>query len=600
MPKKQLNNKHENFVVKYLHLGLQRKKLVRITVISLILAVVIAGVSTGGWYYYHSQVEPYQQTAIKVNDATFDLRYFINMLKIYYGNVSPESLSDYTDYGDTEIEQFAGYVEQQIVRNETIKQGSLGLGVQIERDAVKADLKESNLPVTDEHIDILMAQELVEKQVPSAQPQLHVQAMLLENESTAREAIARLQGGESFEQVANALSKIPNYNITNGDLGWLTPREADLTLDSAKFGDMISGADVNVLSDPSYDDTVTKLFGYWVIKVIEKEDATDTTSAMIHIKGILVGSEQEAYNVIDKLNAGVDIDELAKQVSQQSGAADSGAELGWMTEGEYSGGFDVLFDLPLNGISAPIGSDQAPTKGGYWVYNVLEKDDSRALTDSQKSMLVDDFYERCTTELKDSNYNVESLLTEEMRALALNDVVLSQGKGSVLIGTGSLPDGEAGVNYSYQPELYGNKKGNTWSITGGSLPQGLSMDSETGLISGAPGLAGLSSLTIEVNSGLRYDTQDLTIRIHLPVSVSTNSLPDGQVGDYYSAIMGVFGDSNTYTWSIISGTLPDGLTLSQYAGYIYGTPTTAGTYDFTIQVDDGLGKATQTLSITVQ
>jgi parvulin-like peptidyl-prolyl isomerase len=600
MPKKQLNNKHENFVVKYLHLGLQRKKLVRITVISLILAVVIAGASTGGWYYYHSQVEPYKQTAIRVNDATFDLRYFINMLKIYYGNVSPESLSDYTDYGDTEIEQFAGYVEQQIVRNETIKQGSLGLGVQIERDAVKADLKESNLPVTDEHIDILMAQELVEKQVPSAQPQLHVQAMLLENESTAREAIARLQGGESFEQVANALSKISNFNITNGDLGWLTPREADLTLDSTKFGDMISGADVNVLSAPSYDDNVTKLFGYWVIKVIEKEDATDTTSAMIHIKGILVGSEQEAYDVIDKLNAGVDIDELAKQVSQQSGAADSGAELGWMTEGEYSGGFDVLFDLPLNGISAPIGSDQAPTKGGYWVYNVLEKDDSRALTDSQKSMLVDDFYERCTTELKDSNYNVESLLTEEMRALALNDVVLSQGKGSVLIGTGSLPDGEAGVNYSYQPELYGNKKGNTWSITGGSLPQGLSMDSETGLISGVPGLAGLSSLTIEVNSGLRYDTQDLTIRIHLPVSVSTNSLPDGQVGDYYSAIMGVFGDSNTYTWSIISGTLPDGLTLSQYAGYIYGTPTTAGTYDFTIQVDDGLGKATQTLSITVQ
>jgi hypothetical protein len=35
-------------------------------------------------------------------------------------------------------------------------------------------------------------------------------------------------------------------------------------------------------------------------------------------------------------------------------------------------------------------------------------------------------------------------------------------------------------------------------------------------------------------------------------------------------------------------------------GYIQGIPTTAGTYDFTIQVDDGLGKATQILSLSVR
>lgn len=600
MPKKQRNSKRQRSVYKQQQSGQQRKKRVRIIAISLIL-VVVAAISVGVWSYYNFQVKPYHQAAIKFNDVTFNLRYYIDTLGIYYGNVSADSLSDYEAYGDAEIEQFAGYVEQQIVQNETIKQGSLGLGVQIERDVIKADLKKSDMPVTDAHIDVLMAQELVEKQVPSTQPQVHVQAMLLESESVAREAIARLQTGESFEQVANALSKITGLKIINGDLGWVTVRETDLKVDSTKFGDMIAGADVNVLSDPLYDDSVSKTYGYWVAEVVEKNDATDTTSALIHVKGILVGTEQEAYDVIDQLNAGADIDELAKQISQQSGAADNGADVGWIMEGYDNSGFDVLFDLPLNEVSAPIGDNQTVTKGGYWVFNVLEKDDNRELTTNQKNMFVDDLLQICSAELqKDPNYNVEILLTQEMRNLALDEVVLAQGKGSVIIGTGSLPDGEAGVDYSCQLEVYGNKQGNTWSITQGSLPQGLSLDSSTGLISGVPKLAGASSLTIEVNSGLHYNRQELLIRLHIPVSITTDSLPDGQVGSYYSTMIEIFGDSNAYTWSVISGTLPDGLTLDQYTGYIYGTPTTAGTYDFTVQVDDGFIKATKTLSLLIQ
>jgi parvulin-like peptidyl-prolyl isomerase len=601
MPKKQRNNKREHQVYKHKQSEQQRKKRVRRIIISLVLVIVVAAISVGVWSYYNFQVKPYRQASIRVNDVTFNLRYFINTLGIYYGNVSPDTLSNYEAYGDAEIEQFAGFVEQQIIQNETIKQGSLELGVQIERSVIKADLKKSDIPVTDEHIDIRMAQELVEKQVPSTQPQVHVQAMLLESESVAQEAIARLQAGESFDQVANDLSKIPGLKIINGDMGWVTAREADLKVESTKFGDMISGADVNVLSDPLYDDSVSKTYGYWVAEVVEKNDATDTTSASIHIKGILVGTEQEAYDVIDKLNAGADIDELAKQVSELSTAADYGAELGWMIEGGDNGGFDVLFDLPLNGVSAPIGDNQNVTKGGYWVLNVLGKDNNRELTTNQTNTLVEDLLEKCSAELqKDPNYSVEILLTQEMRNLALDEVVLAQGKGSVIIGTGSLPDGEAGLNYSYQLEVYGNKKGNTWSITQGSLPQGLNLDSSTGLISGVPKLAGVSSLTIEVNSGLHYNSQELLIRLHIPVSITTDSLPDGQVEVYYSTMIEIFGDSNAYIWSIISGTLPDGLTFSQSAGYIYGTPTTAGTYEFTVQVDDGFIKATKTLSLSIQ
>jgi hypothetical protein len=77
-------------------------------------------------------------------------------------------------------------------------------------------------------------------------------------------------------------------------------------------------------------------------------------------------------------------------------------------------------------------------------------------------------------------------------------------------------------------------------------------------------------------------------------------LPEAQVEVDYLAVLEAFGDSSTFTWSIIDGELPDGIYLDEPSGYIYGTPTTAGTYGFTVQVDDGVGKATQVLSLTVQ
>jgi parvulin-like peptidyl-prolyl isomerase len=601
MPKKKKNSKHERFASKYQRSQQKPHKRKRNIIIAVILVVVLAAVGVGVWSYFEYQVKPYQRAAIRVNGVTFDLRYYINTLKLYYGKVSPSTLTDYTDYGEQDIEKFAAFVENQIVQNEIIKQGSQALGIQIERSTIETKLKESNIPVTNEHVDALMAQELVAEEVPSTQPQVHVQAMLLESESVAQEAIARLGEGESFEDVAVELSKIPNYGIINGDMGWVTAREADLTVDSTKLGDIVFGADTGVLSGPVYDDTVTKAFGYWVIKVVEKEDATDTTSARIHVKGVLVGSEQEANDVIDRLNAGEDIDELAKEVSVLPGAVEGGAELGWITQSEEESILSVLFDLPINGISAPIGDSEVETKGGYWVFNVVERDNNRELTNSQDNMLVNDFIERCTAELeKNPEYSVDILLTEEMIVQAINEVVLSQGEGSVFIRTNELPPGEAGLSYYYQLETYGNQKGNTWSITEGNLPGGLSLDESTGVISGTPGLAGGYSLTIEVNSGHHYWAQGYVMHVQIPVSITTSSLPDAEVGINYSELLEVFGDQVVFTWSIIDGSLPDGLSLSEYTGYISGTPTTAGTYDFTVQVDDGVGKATRELSILVQ
>ena len=85
------------------------------------------------------------------------------------------------------------------------------------------------------------------------------------------------------------------------------------------------------------------------------------------------------------------------------------------------------------------------------------------------------------------------------------------------------------------------------------------------------------------------------------ITVTTTSLPSGTVGSGYSQqlTLTASGGMSPYTWSVSAGALPAGLGLST-TGVISGTPTTAGTASFTVQVVDvNAVSDTQDLSITV-
>jgi hypothetical protein len=83
------------------------------------------------------------------------------------------------------------------------------------------------------------------------------------------------------------------------------------------------------------------------------------------------------------------------------------------------------------------------------------------------------------------------------------------------------------------------------------------------------------------------------------LSITTASLSDGMIGVSYSQTLQAAGGTGSYTWSISSGSLPTGLSLNVSTGVISGTPTTANTYNFTVQVTDGNQTATKSLSITI-
>jgi len=176
---------------------------------------------------------------------------------------------------------------------------------------------------------------------------------------------------------------------------------------------------------------------------------------------------------------------------------------------------------------------------------------------------------------------------------------------ALAVTTTSLPGGVAGTAYSQTLAATGGLTPYTWSVSGGSLPAGLNLNSATGEISGTPASAGASSFTIEVTdaeSPAMTATQPLSLTVTpAPLAVTTTSLPGATLGSAYSAALAATGGTPPYTWSVTAGSLPPGLSLSS-AGTISGTPAVAGTYPVTVQAADSASPrqtATARLSVTV-
>ena len=175
----------------------------------------------------------------------------------------------------------------------------------------------------------------------------------------------------------------------------------------------------------------------------------------------------------------------------------------------------------------------------------------------------------------------------------------------LLITTGSLPPGTVNNPYSANLSVTGGAPPYTWSIIKGSLPAGLTLGANNGVISGTPTTAGTSNFTVQVGdseSPPATTTAALSITILSPLLITTSSLPPGAVNDPYSATLTAAGGLPPYTWSIISGSLSAGLSLDANSGLISGTPTTPGTSNFTVEVSDSQSPpatAAAALSITV-
>lgn len=161
------------------------------------------------------------------------------------------------------------------------------------------------------------------------------------------------------------------------------------------------------------------------------------------------------------------------------------------------------------------------------------------------------------------------------------------------VTTGSLPVGERGVHYRSELSSEGGTPPYLWSLVKGKLPAGLILDS-AGVISGIPMKAKTAKFTVQVVDGVGASARrSVSLKIVKPVRLTTDSLSRGRVGTPYSVRLKTKRGILPLTFSIVDGSLPQGLTLDQTAGQISGVPTVAGTFNFQVMVVSSGGSSDQ-------
>lgn len=199
------------------------------------------------------------------------------------------------------------------------------------------------------------------------------------------------------------------------------------------------------------------------------------------------------------------------------------------------------------------------------------------------------------------NFNVRVTDSAETNGAVATKALSIAVAPALVITTSSLPGGVTGSAYSQTVARTGGTTPVAWSLAAGALPAGLTLNSGTGTISGNASAAGTFSFTVRATDVAgAVATKALSIVIAQALSITTSSAPGGSTGISYSTSLVATGGTTPYSWTITTGSLPNGLILNASSGTISGTPTTVGTFNFTVRVSDAIGAtASKALSITV-
>ena len=192
--------------------------------------------------------------------------------------------------------------------------------------------------------------------------------------------------------------------------------------------------------------------------------------------------------------------------------------------------------------------------------------------------------------------------------------------GSFLVsGVCVLPNAVLGLPYRGHL-VTSHNAGGTLSIAAGALPPGLSLPATFGtsgaIITGSATQQGIEptySFTVQGTGDQGqplWQAYQITVDQNLPLTIvlpaSGSTLEPGTVGQAFGQNFFLSGGAGPYSWAVVSGQLPPGLALQTFAAptdannELTGTPTTAGTYTFTMRLSDFAGQqATQQFTLTI-
>jgi hypothetical protein len=181
----------------------------------------------------------------------------------------------------------------------------------------------------------------------------------------------------------------------------------------------------------------------------------------------------------------------------------------------------------------------------------------------------------------------------------------SSGSSALALASVVPPSGTVGTPYSYSFTATGGKTPYAWNVASGQLPAGLKLNSSNGAVTGTPTTAATANFTISVKDAsatTAMQAVSIAVAAQAPPVFSNSTPPGGVVGAAYSFMFAATGGKTPYSWTVVqgSGNLPTGTALNSSTGVLSGTPTAAGTFNFTVQVKDANATAaTQAYSIAI-
>ncbi len=189
------------------------------------------------------------------------------------------------------------------------------------------------------------------------------------------------------------------------------------------------------------------------------------------------------------------------------------------------------------------------------------------------------------------------------RALARNGAVTLDGNNvavcptapvvcpTITVNPASLPAATSGTPYSQLITASGGTAPYSYSVSSGALPPGITLNPATGALTGTPTSFGTFNFTItgtDANACPGSRAYDIVVAAPAcpAISMLPIALPSGQIGTAYSQVVTASGGVAPYTYAVTSGAPPAGLSLNATTGVMAGTPTTAGSFSFTVTATD--------------
>jgi hypothetical protein len=162
----------------------------------------------------------------------------------------------------------------------------------------------------------------------------------------------------------------------------------------------------------------------------------------------------------------------------------------------------------------------------------------------------------------------------------------------ITVTPGTLPNAVVGQPYSHpQPFSASGMATGAYLLSASSVPVGMSFNASAGSLQNTPTTAGLYNVNVTATSTTHAACSGsitVPLRVCPVINIIPGTIPAIYLGQEVNTQLTATGGQAPYTWSIVAGSLPNGVTLSS-DGLLAGLPTEDGSTSFTIGVTDAVG-----------